>query len=237
MGSVIKANQVKDVARRLSTISLADHVAEARALLEHARSEAGRIVEQARVDADQLREETQRAASERGYQEGLKAGRVAGAEDARREAMDEFRRQHGDAVAMLKGVVEGLEAQREAWALTAETNLLEFSLQLARRLTFAIGRLHREAAVENLRRALAHVHGKTDLLIKAHPADVDTLTTFAPELTSRLGDSPVARIVADDTIAPGGCRIESISTCVDATLETQTGEMVRLLLGEGAGDA
>jgi len=237
MATVIKAGDAVRIAKRLTTIDLADHVAEARAVLEQAEREAARIVAVARRDAARLLEEARQEGGRLGRREGHEAGRTAGFEEARGEALERFDREQAQVVAAMQGAVAEMDAMKEGLAVAAERDLLEFATGVARKLTFAIGTLHREAALENLRRALALVGSSTELTIRANPDDVDAMGRFAASALRRAERSPAVHIVADDAIAPGGCRVETAASEIDATLETQMNEVVSLLLGKGNGDA
>lgn len=237
MSTVIKAGEAGTIGVRLTTIDLADHVAEARGFLERAKRESARIVADARREATRLFEESRKEGDERGHREGLEEGRTAGREQARAEAMERFDREHSHIVAAMVRAVADMDAMKEGLAVAAERNLLEFAVSVARKLTFDIGELHREAATENLRRAVALVTTATDLTVSVHPADVDSIRTFAASVLTRVASSSAVSIVPDASMAPGGCRVETASTQIDATLETQVEEMLSLLLGKRAEDA
>jgi flagellar assembly protein FliH len=232
MSSVIKAGEAGKIGKRLTTIDLADHVAEARAFLEKAKRESARIVADAKREATRLFEEARREGHERGHAEGLEEGRAAGREQAHVDATARFDREHADVVAAMTQAVGDIEAMKEALAVEAERDLLEFAVSVARKLTFDIGELHREAGVENLRRAVALVGTATDLTVHVHPDDLDSIRTFADSVLARTAASSAVNIVSDDSLAPGGCRVSTASTQIDATLETQVEEMLSLLLGK-----
>ncbi|MBU0717081.1 MAG: flagellar assembly protein FliH, partial [Planctomycetes bacterium] len=121
-------------------------------------------------------------------------------------------------------------------AITAESDLLDFAVMVASRLTYEIGRLDREAAKANLSRALRLVSSKTDVLIRVHPDDLATMAEFADSVLKQAESSPAVRLEADESMAPGGCRVRSEPMEIDATLETQIDAMVALLLGKTKAD-
>ena len=61
-------------------------------------------------------------------------------------------------------------------------------------------------------------------------------TTFARGTLEHINDAGAIRVIADESMAPGGCRVETDRTVVDASLETQVDEIVTLLLGERTND-
>ena len=62
------------------------------------------------------------------------------------------------------------------------------------------------------------------------------LEVISREAHSLKGASRAVNLVADDSIAPGGCQVQSAQAEVDASLETQVDEMVALLLGDKTGN-
>lgn len=235
MATVIKANETGSLLQRLSTVDLADHLAEARTVLEGARRRASQVISEAERQAALDVAAAKRSSREAGYTEGYEEGRRTGYRAAHAEATARFDREHADVTNMMHLSVAAMDAIKDELRIEAERDLLDFAVALASKLTFAIGRVHREAAVSNLRRALRQVGTKTDLTIRAHPDDAATIGAFAEGLAQRISDSPYIQMVPDDTIAPGGCKVEGDRTRVDATLETQIEEIVALLVPAGQG--
>jgi len=236
MSTVIKVGEVGRLAKRLSTVDLADHLAEARAVIEEARRRAAQIVGRAQQESDRTLTEAHRVAAEQGHREGFEAGTRDGRQAAREEALQRFQEEQVHIVADLRRIVDEFDALKTDIHIAATRDLLDFAVRLATKLTFAVGRLHHESAVENLKRALALVESKTDLTVRAHPSDIASLELFAKSTMARVQASPATQFLADETIAPGGCKLLSERSDVDATLETQVEEIVSLLLGEEATD-
>ena len=136
----------------------------------------------------------------------------------------------------MQEAVAALDAVKEQTRIAAERDVLELALQITKRLTFEIGSVDREAARANLRRAIDLVGTKSDLCVRIHPDDYESIKTFADSVLKQASASRAIRIVSDDAIAPGGCRVSGDHTDVDATLETQLNEVVSLLLGRSIGD-
>lgn len=237
MSTVIKAGEEPRVVRRLATVELADHLAEARALIENARSRAAGMIADAERRAAELTRDATAAGREAGYRAGYDAGCEEGRAGAFREAAERFEANQADAAAALKRAVDELAAQRRDLLIAAEQNVLHLAIMIAKKLTFAVGTLHREAVLENLRESLRMVGTKSNVLIRANPIDVQTLETFAADAARHVENSMMVRIVADESIAPGGCCVETERTAVDATLETQVNAIVALLTGSATNHA
>ncbi len=237
MASVIKAGATGPILKRLSTVDLADHLSEARVVVESAKGRGADIVAQAEARADEVLERSKKSGHETGYRLGYEEGKEAGRRAAFDEARERFQREQATIVADMARAIREIDDTKEKLRIEAERNLLEFAVRIATRLTFAVGRLHRDAARENLKRAIRLVQSKTDLTIRVHPSDLDSIRTFAGSVLRDVDASQAVTIEADKAIAPGGCKVESEPTRVDATLETQVDEIVSLLLGAPASDA
>lgn len=237
MPTVIKAKETGPILKRLSTVDLADHLAEARAVVEEAKRRAEQIKADAKVQAGQVLEEARKAGYESGYECGHVEGTEAGHRAAHDESIQQFNQEHADIVADMGRVVAHIDSVKEDLAIAAEKDVLDFAVLLATKLTFEIGRSHHESVVENLERALRLVGSKTDLTIRVHSGDLAAMETFAASVLKQVDAARAVNIVADDSVGRGGCMVESDRTCVDATLETQVDEMVSLLVGKGARDA
>ena len=245
MGTVIKFGEATRVLDRLTTVDLADHLAEARAVLERARAQAKQIVDDARKEELRLRQEAERRGTEvgsakgyeKGYADGESAGRELGQRTARDDAMRRYDEQCAGLVANFQRLVVDFDQRKEELLVSTERSLLEFSVRLASKLTFAIGTLHREAAVANVDRAVRLVGLGTDLTVRVHPDDLAAIDAFAKSVLEHTEKSRAVKIVADTSFAPGGCRLQTDVVEVDATLETQVNEIVDILLGRRTGHA
>jgi flagellar assembly protein FliH len=132
---------------------------------------------------------------------------------------------------MFQAAILELEAIKERLRLDAMKDVLDFSISAASKLTFAIGELHQEAAMENLRRCLALVADKTSVSVRCHPRDVETLRTFSKSIVEQADLAAHVRLIEDESISPGGCIVESGGAEVDASLETQIAELAVALTG------
>lgn len=229
--TVIKAGESGPLLPQLSEVHLADHLAEGRAVVASATRTGARILEEAKRESARMCEEAKRNGHADGYRQGHEEGTKAGHQAAYQAAMNGFASAQGNLVTDLQRAIEEIDKIKGDLRIEAERDLLDFAIDCAAKLTFAIGKVHRESAVENLRRALRVVGAKTDLTIHVHPADLDSMKVFADSVLRCATASPAVSIVADDSLSPGGCLVQTDRTRVDATLGTQVDEMVALLLG------
>lgn len=231
MSTVIKAGESGPFLRRLSTVDLADHLAEADTVIAVARTQAADLLEQAKQQAVDLHAQAKRTGYDAGHKDGYDVGHKAGFEAGRAESLKQFGEEQVSLVSLMREAIASFEDIKRDLAVTGERDLLEFAVTVATKLTFAIGDLKRDAAKQNLTRALSMIGAQTDVLVRAHPTDLDALERFAKSVSTDLDQSRSMRVVADDAMAPGGCKVESSRTEIDMTLETQVEGVVALLLG------
>ena len=167
----------------------------------------------------------QQATAERAQDEALRQEAFAqGFEQGRAHAVVEAQRQMADFVTQqgqstgqqMARLFEQAQAQLAAAEQTLAQGVLEIACELARQV------LRRELATDTaalqpvLREALGLLmaDGKSTV-VRLNPSDRDTLANGAPNELANLA----LTLVADPSITPGGCVIESAGTVVDATVQ------------------
>ena len=181
-----------------------------------ASAEAAHIVEAARRQAEEI---------------------VAAAERAREEAVASGFRQGFE-----QGAGQWVEALRAARARVAEAarkaqpEIVRLALRVAEKILRQRIETHPDAIVpmvdEALRAFLAQ--NQTRVVLRVNPADEKALATRRQRWLERNPTIGGLVVVPDEAIGRGGCRLESESGTVDATLETQLEVIERHLLGEGS---
>ena len=234
MSTVIKAGEAAKLVSRLTTVDLADHLGEARAVVDGAKRHASNLIRQAEARVEQVLADAKRQGYQDGHQRGYAEGLATGRDDAYRDATERFNQQHQQLVDSLSNIIDAVDAQKRDVAIAAEQDVLAFAIQLATKLTFRIGACHGASAAANLERAIELIGTKQDLTAHISPDDHEAMKTFAADLTDRLGTSTRVNLVADESIDPGGCTVCNDISHVDATLRTQIDEIVALLLGHAS---
>ena len=231
MTTVIKPGTDYELLAAAMPLHLSEHVAEADALVSQAREQAKRIVAEAKEVARRYYEESKRQGFAAAYQEGFEQGSAAGRTSAFDESMRHFAENHASVVSAMESAADQIETTKTDLQITANRDLLVFATRIAEKMTFDIGRASREVVQENLKRAIRLVGEPTDITIRVHPTDHDTMRVFAPTAFKEMRDAVHVDVVADETIAAGGCVVRTERTEVDATLESQITVMVQTLLG------
>lgn len=154
---------------------------------------------------------------ETGHTEGYEAGWRKGKEDAQREA-----ERLASVVAEMDAALDGID---QAVAEEIVTMAIELARQMVRR-TLAD---HPDAVADTVRDALQQMP-HNQIRIHLHPDDV---ALVREHLTDQI-EHGHHRIIEDDTLARGGCRLDAAGAELDATVHTR---WRRILAGLGRGDS
>ncbi len=234
--TVIKLNdQNPRMITRLETVNVADHLSEAKVVLRKSREQAREILRQAQIEAAAAFETAQARGFEAGFRKGFESGQKSGYDAAFEEAKKEFGDRQSKLVATLQETVQQFDDQKRDLFIQASSDLLELAMQVARRVTKRIGIIDREVVKENVDAALRLVECKTDLTVYVHPADAESIKDFAETVGSSLQQAAHFKIEEDEALAPGGCRVVTPMSEVDASIETQLNQIESLVTGGSAG--
>lgn len=239
-----------DGAGRVSSAEL--EAATVHAWLPPLIDKAGHLVQaQAREERRPAAPRTQEQQLAAGFEEGLAKGRLEGVAEGRREGLQQGQ-QEGHEKGMQQGLQQGLQqAQKQVDARMAEVDEVLKSLthamndqdymleQALLNLVVAVARtvVDRELQIDTshilyvVRKALAALPPSRDnVRIFVHPADVALLR----EAQERAGDA--WRVLPDDSVAKGGCRVETEQSLVDYTVEHRFAAMVEQMLSGELGN-
>ena len=205
--------------------SFADLEAEARHLLDNARREAQAVVRRAEQQAA-VRVAAQRQAA---HEEGLRAGRTAGLE-ASAAVHEEYRAQFDAALATLTTGLREFEQHKRHLLAQAERGLITLALAVARRVCKTLPERSAAAAIANVRGVLELTGNQGDLELRVNPAELATLTDWTQAFVAECGRLTHVNLVADETVARGGCVLRGREVTIDATIEGQLDRVAAALL-------
>lgn len=141
---------------------------------------------------------------EQAHQEGYAAGYEEGTARGRMEAL------------RLATLVENLEQALAHLDAEVADELLSLSVEIARLMVRRELAHKPEGIIDVVREALTQVP-HSHALIHLHPDDAVLARNYLGEQFGHAGH----RIVEDDSVASGGCRIEAGGSQIDATLQTR----------------
>lgn len=179
-------------------------------LLSAAEEKARQIIEDAERQAAELRE--------RALNENAERGR----EEAKKELLP--------ALVAFADAGQSLIVFEEQLVARSTPHLVELALAIAEKI---IGKAIEEdprIAASVLERAKQEIIDAKQIRIWLHPADHKVLAELRPDLLKFGAESGrTIEVVASEEISRGGCRLETESGLVDATIPTQIDEIRRQL--------
>jgi type III secretion protein L len=172
--------------------------------------EAGQIVEAAHAQARQIVQAAERE-------------RLSIVEAARLEAYEQGLQQWNAAV------VEA-NAARDRHLAESEPEMIRLAVRIAQKIIGEELRLNPQAIVSMAAECLHGLRRERSLTLRVPPGDVDLLRERIALLREAAGAHRSIEVVADASIASGGCIVESEYGIIDARLETQIRCMEEILL-------
>jgi len=184
----------------------------------------------AALEARRKAEEAAAAARTAELERAREDGRVAGAEEMRRETDALLQQQREE----MRQVVAGLQSLTRTVEQRLAADVLGVSLELARLVLRESLRLKPERMLEALREGMASLPTLSEqVTLVLHPADAQLLRGLPDE--ARALQMPW-RIVEDGQMTRGGFKLETVSTEVDGTLEMRWQRVIAALGRDDAWD-
>lgn len=173
------------------------------------RVEAEKIVEAARREAAVVRQEAEAAGCRAAEQaiERILDDKVAKQMKTLTPALEAAARQIGDA--------------KQDWLRHWDSTAVSVAVAIAGRLVRGELARRPEIGVEWIRQALELAAGSGEIAIRLNPADCQTLERQVRQIAAVLMPLAEVRLVADEAISPGGCRVVTEFGAIDNQLETQ----------------
>jgi flagellar assembly protein FliH len=190
--------------------------------LENVKEEAERLIEEARATAEQIvavatkqSEEIAAQIKDQAEQAGFAAGRRAGLEEIRLEMAGHL----GQALALLSDT-ENEYCRR---ILASEPEILKLAVAIAEKIISAELTLSQESRLALVKQALTRFDGAMVYKIRMNPADLELLTEadLGAKLQAVFSEPKTVELVADATLTPGGCFVETDHGKIDARLKSQ----------------
>jgi type III secretion protein L len=153
------------------------------------------------------------------------------AEEARQTAIEAARQDgYEDGLRRWNASVAEVNAARDRYLAESELELIRLAVRIAQKIIGEELRANPEAIVSVARECMRGLARERSLTLRASPGDLDILRRRIDVLREAAGPQRSIEVVADATVSPAGCIIESEYGVVDARLETQIRCMEEILL-------
>jgi flagellar assembly protein FliH len=186
--------------------------------LERVRSEAAKIVSAARQEAAAIKSK----ATEEGRQAAIEAANAT-----LRVQLDQ---KLTSILAALHKAVENIEHSRQAWQQHWERHAVELALAIAARVCRRELSRQPQITLAWIREALEMATGNAEIVLRLHPQDHASLAGHAEKISGELTGLGNVKIVADESITAGGCRVDTEFGSLDQQLEQQLSRISEELL-------
>lgn len=197
--------------------------------IEEANTKAAKIRQQALVECESLRKEATEEGRRGGYELGYEEGVQRGLEESRRIARENTEKAAREILGESCGTVpsmlnECLGDFDRVWRGTVgemRRDTVALSRGIAERiLRREIDRLP-QLVLENIEVAIQRISDRRRLCIEVHPADLESVIEFLPELGKRIRGAEAAEVIGHEAIQRGGCRVKGETGHVDLCIDTQ----------------
>lgn len=167
-------------------------------------------------DHNSERKKGEEEAYHKGVSDGIQAGRLQVLKEIEKE------------LNLIRSLTEGVQRLREEIYERIETEVVEMSLAIARKVIYGATEQEREIVVATAKEAIKRASDREMLKIKINPVDYEVLNKKRTELVQCIDGIKSILFEVDESVQPGGCLIETNQGDIDARIESQ----VRVIEGE-----
>jgi flagellar assembly protein FliH len=182
------------------------------------RSEAAKIIADARREAAQIKDRAQAEGREAALQAAL---------TTLRSRLDQ---QLGSVLAAMQKAAEELKHARQAWQRHWEARAIGLAAAIAKRIVRRELADRPEITLEWIREALELAAGAGDVILRLNPQDLAALGDRTERIAKELSRLGTVKIVADHQISAGGCKVETQFGSLDQQVESQLARITDELL-------
>ncbi len=212
MATIIKSEtQAYTTGKPLREVAydLTDFSGQADNYLDQVRAEAMKIVQKAKQEAVTIRSQAE------------EAGRKAAHEAVEKILDEKVAQQMRTLTPALQAAVGQIVDSQADWQHHWERAVIDLACVIATRIVRREISIQPEISLSWIRESLELASGAAEITLHLSPSDLSTLRNQVQRLTEMLSPAAPARIVSDEAITAGGCRVETEFGTVDMQLETQ----------------
>jgi flagellar assembly protein FliH len=198
--------------------------------VELARRQGEERLAAAKAEAEEIRRQAHAEGVAAGQREGLASARHLVEARAAEIASQLTQERLKTVLPAFQAAARALEIERDRWLAAWETAAVRLSAAIAEKILRRELDRRPELALPMIREALQLAGGQPQIRLHVHPRDLEQLQLAGEEALRSLAPAGDATLIADESLAPGGCAIETRHGMIDARLETQLARITRELL-------
>lgn len=201
---------------------------------EQTRQECVRLLSEAQQQITREREETRKAGHAEGYRNGLKQAEEEIQQKAQQTAEQLVEQRLQTVLPAVSQLLEELSAARQHCQAEWEQELIGMSIAIAQRVITQTLDTEPEILIDVVREAVTLAVGKTSLELRLAPVDLEAFGDRVRQAVEQSSHGVNCRLVADESVKPGGCIAITESGRIDARIDTMLDRIAAELL-EGIG--
>ncbi len=227
---MIRRADAASIAREAVVLDLGDLARQGEAMIDRARREADRIVEDAKAERERLIAGADERGHAEGYARGLEEGNAKGHEDGRAAALAGQQTAFQQLEAAWMEALAAFEKRRDSLHSEAERGVVSLAVSLGERVAKHAIEADEQAAARQLQEAIGLAMRPSRVRVRVSPGDAEGVREAMPGLADRLGTSASVEFLEDESLSHGSVVIEADESRIDGTIETQLERIVGALL-------
>lgn len=145
----------------------------------------------------------------KGFAEGIDAGRMQMLKELSHE------------LNLLRSLIDGIRKLSAGIYGMIETDIVELSLSIARKIVYEVAEKDREVVVNTVKEAIKKTTDRGTIKIKISPVDYEIMSKNKSDLLQYFDGLKSISFDVDETIHPGGCMVETNHGEIDARIDSQ----------------
>ncbi len=190
------------------------------------QQEVDEILDDARLQADAMREAA--------WAEGLHEGRIEGRKRIEAEIHEEIALQRQALRSELQEIVNAISTARTELWQSQEAEMVAFVLEIARKVIKTEVEQNPAITTQMVKDGLRRVTDKERVQVRVSYMEAAGLRDLREELLAATDGIIHLEIIDDRRISAGGCIVHTTTETIDARIETQLVEVIRVV-GEAPG--
>ncbi len=198
---------------------------EVESMTGQAEIQARRIIENAMKEGESLKE----LKSKQGHDEGFDKGYFEGIEKGKHETTDKY----SALISAMESITQQAQLEKNKIIKSSEDDIVALSVDIAKKVVCGELKTNNEIIKGFVKEALLKLEDKEKVTVYCHPDDIELIKAHRAEFAELTDPVSSLRIIPDDMLEKGECRLESKNEIIDTDLNYQFGEIKKKLsLGE-----
>ncbi len=203
---------------------------QALAQISAAQESAKATLEQADREAQEIRKKALAEGRDAGRKEGLSEATTLIEQQAKQLTDQRVAEHLKTTLPVLSKVAAALQQERDQWLVRWERAAIELGVAIASKLVRTNLTARPDLATGMISEALRLAAGQPQLRVFMNPSDLTRFGDKAEQVVQSLSACATPELIADASLSPGDCRLETRHGEIDARLDTMLHRIAEELL-------